>query len=84
MLKHNIPVLTVSRILGHSKPSVTLDVYGHLIPGMQSVAARVMDEVFTPVKVSLLNPQADAKQSTVRNEAQAEIYPPNVGFAIVS
>lgn len=53
MLKHNVPILTVSRILGHSKPSVTLDIYGHLIPGMQSVAAKIMDDVITPVKVDI-------------------------------
>jgi integrase len=34
MLKHNIHVITECHILGHSKPSVTLDTYGHLIPGM--------------------------------------------------
>ena len=53
MLLHNVPVLTVSRRLGHAKPSTTLDVYGHLIPGMQEVAARVMDEVVTPVMLDL-------------------------------
>ena len=63
MLKHNIPVLTVSRILGHSKPSVTLDVYGHLIPGMQSIAAKIMDEVITPIQVSIPKPNED--QATV-------------------
>jgi integrase len=28
MLNHGIPVLIVSKRLGHSKPSITLDVYG--------------------------------------------------------
>jgi hypothetical protein len=31
MLNHGIPVLIVSKRLGHSKPSITLDVYGHLL-----------------------------------------------------
>jgi integrase len=53
MLKHGIPVLTVSRILGHSKPSVTLDIYAHMIPGMQDQAAKLMDEVLTPIPVGL-------------------------------
>jgi integrase len=35
MLNTGIPVIIVSRRLGHSRPSVTLDVYGHLIPSMQ-------------------------------------------------
>jgi len=32
MFNHGIPVLIVSKRPGHSKPSITLDVYGHLIP----------------------------------------------------
>ena len=55
ILLHNVPVLTVSRRLGHAKPSTTLDVYGHLIPGMQEVAARVMDEVVTLVTLVMLD-----------------------------
>jgi integrase len=31
MLGHGILVILVSRILGHTKASVTLDIYGHLI-----------------------------------------------------
>ena len=53
MLKHNIPIMVVSRRLGHSKPSITLDVYGHLLAGMQEDAARVMDEVMTPVQIPI-------------------------------
>jgi len=71
MLKHNIPVVTVSRILGHSKPSVTLDVYGHLIPGMQSVAAKIMDEVITPIKVSIPKPIEEPNHATVSKELQS-------------
>ena len=53
MLNHGIPVLVVSKILGHSKTSTTLDVYGHLIPVIQEEAARIMDEVITPIPVDL-------------------------------
>lgn len=55
MLNRNIPVLTVSRILGHSKPSITLDVYGHLISGAQLEAARIMDEAFSFMPVDMTN-----------------------------
>ena len=48
MLKHGISVMVVSRRLGHSQPSMTLDVYGHLIPGMQEDAARIIDQVVNP------------------------------------
>ncbi|MDQ2693759.1 MAG: hypothetical protein M3Y68_17110 [Chloroflexota bacterium] len=45
MLNHGIPVLIVSKRLGHSKPSITLDVYGHLIPSRQEEAAQLMDSL---------------------------------------
>jgi integrase len=50
MLNHNIPVIVVSRILGHSTPSITLDIYGHLYTEMQDEAARLMDELLTPAQ----------------------------------
>jgi integrase len=45
MLNHGIPVLIVSKRLGHSKPSITIDVYGHLIPSRQEEAAQLMDHL---------------------------------------
>ena len=49
MLNYGISVLIVSRRLGHSKPSITLDVYGHLIPSKQEEAAELMDELLAPI-----------------------------------
>ena len=49
MLKNGIDVHTVSRRLGHAKPIITLDIYGHEIPGSQDKAAALMDEITTPV-----------------------------------
>ncbi len=51
MLNHGIPVIIVSRRLGHARPSITLDIYGHLMPSMQSEAAELMDELVTPIRV---------------------------------
>jgi len=48
MLNHSIPVLIVSKRLGHSKPSITMDVYGHLIPSKQEEAANLMDSLMAP------------------------------------
>jgi integrase len=53
MLNNGIPVIVVSRILGHSKPSITLDIYGHLYNEMQGEAARLMDELVSPVQVDI-------------------------------
>jgi len=45
MLNHGIPVLIASKRLGHSKPSVTIDIYGHLMPSKQEEAAQLMDRL---------------------------------------
>jgi integrase len=43
MLNNGVDVLIASHRLGHAKPSITLDVYGHLIPSMQVHAAEVLE-----------------------------------------
>jgi integrase len=53
MLNHGIPPIIVARRLGHSKVSITLDTYGHLMPEMQNEAADLMDELVTPIEVQL-------------------------------
>jgi integrase len=53
MLNNGVPPIVVSRILGHAKPSITLDLYGHLYHEMQGEAAKIMDELVTPIKVKL-------------------------------
>jgi integrase len=58
MLNHGIPVIVVSRRLGHARPSITLDIYGHLVPGMQEEAAQMMDDLITPVEFQQLRATA--------------------------
>ena len=53
MLNNGILPIVVSRRLGHAKASITLDVYGHLIPSMQEEAAEMMDAVVGPVALPL-------------------------------
>jgi integrase len=48
MLMSGMELMRISRQLGHSKPSITLDVYGHLIPGLENEAAQRLDELVTP------------------------------------
>ena len=47
MLNNSIDVLVASQRLGHAHPSITLDVYGHLMPSMQNKAAEVIDELLS-------------------------------------
>jgi integrase len=53
MLNHGIPLIVVSRRLGHAKASTTLDIYGHLLHEMQNEAARLIDEIVTPQPIDL-------------------------------
>ena len=48
-----VPVITVSRRLGPAKASITLDIYGHLIPSMQNELADMIDDLVMPVMVQL-------------------------------
>ena len=49
----------VSAILGHSKTSTTLDIYGHMLPGMGAETARQMEDQVIPTKVDI--PQKEPK-----------------------
>jgi hypothetical protein len=80
MLNHGIPVLVVSKRLGHTKPSITLDVYGRLIPSMQEKAPEVMDEVITPVVLDESVPVAPGlhREASV-SSGRTEPRPPYIG-----
>jgi len=45
LINAGVDVLTVSRRIGHSKASMTLDVYGHLIRGGDEAAAKAIEGV---------------------------------------
>ena len=53
MLNYGVPLLVASKRLGYAKPSITMDVYGHLIPSRQEAAVLVMDELMTPATLSI-------------------------------
>jgi integrase len=47
-LKAGVPVKVVSERLGHTSTSFTLDVYSHVLPGMQEDAAETVAALFLP------------------------------------
>jgi len=63
LLNSNVALIKVSRMLGHSKPSVTLDIYTHLINDQTREAANVMDRLVTPILVEI--PQTENSISKV-------------------
>lgn len=48
LLDAGVPVKTVSGRLGHARPSTTLNVYAHFIPGTDRAAADLMGALLTP------------------------------------
>jgi len=47
LISAGVDVLTISRRIGHSKASMTLDVYGHLIRGGDEAAAKAIEGVLS-------------------------------------
>jgi integrase len=45
LIRESVDILTISRRLGHSKASITLDVYGHMIGGADEAAAKAIEKV---------------------------------------
>jgi integrase len=46
LINAGLDILTISRRLGHSSPTITLGVYGHLIHGTDDRAAQIMEQAF--------------------------------------
>ena len=46
LLTQNVHPKIVQERLGHSKISLTLDTYSHVLPGMQQEAADKLDRMF--------------------------------------
>src|SRR5262249_16047519 len=46
LIAAGMDIISVSRRLGHASPSITLDVYGHLVHGADDRAAKIMQEAF--------------------------------------
>jgi integrase len=49
LISSGVDVLTVSRRLGHANPTITLNVYGHLIHGSDDKAAEIIGAAFGSV-----------------------------------
>jgi integrase len=52
LLNSNLPVKVAQELLGHSSASITLDVYGHVLPDASRQAARMMDAALASERVA--------------------------------
>ncbi len=50
MLNQGVPIFKVSKILGHARPSITSDIYGHVVPNAMDGIGDMMDELITPIE----------------------------------
>jgi len=39
--------------MGHARPSITSDIYGHLVPGAMSGIGQMKDELIAPIPINL-------------------------------
>jgi integrase len=53
LLHKGVPIHTISRLLGHNSPTVTLNVYSHILPGMDTEASKMIDDLIMPIPLQL-------------------------------
>jgi integrase len=58
LLSMKVPVKMVQEMLGHSEISMTLGIYGHVLPAMQKEVTDMWDEKFKPQSQSERNKEA--------------------------
>jgi len=56
MLSAGVHPKVVSERLGHANIGITLDIYSHVLPGLQEAAADKFDRIFEPEKEGNINP----------------------------
>jgi integrase len=62
MLNNGRNFIEVSKMLGHSQPSTTMNTYAHLIPVIHNDIGDFMDELVTPISIEI---GETSKQTTV-------------------
>ena len=70
LLAAGVPILEVAKRLGHSRPSHTLNLYGHAIPGYDSKMPSVVEKVFhigqTPTPEQVLPPNTPENRDCLK------------------
>jgi hypothetical protein len=82
LIRKGVDILTISRRLGHHKPNVTLDVYGHLISGADKAAADAIaggSEMSLPVAIGLQFPICCHKNWSERGDLNSRPPVPQTG-----
>lgn len=77
MLSRGVSIFAVSKILGHARPSITSDIYGHLVPGAMAGIGDMMDELIKPVAISIDTDPEDRAQIAHDQPEMQEKLPDN-------
>jgi integrase len=74
MLANGVDLVTVSRRLGHTQASTTLNTYAHAVPGTQEKAAAIMDEITSLISLpaNLTAPQFQLVAPGLHQERKSE------------
>ena len=48
-LEQGMDVVTLSRLLGHASPSITLDKYGHALDDQKKRSVEKLNEIYCPI-----------------------------------
>lgn len=66
LIRAGQPITVVQQRLGHARPSITLDVYSHLLPGMDEGAAAAIDALWDSTGGSHIVPTAPGTVSDIK------------------
>ena len=55
MLSYGKSIFAVSKFIGHARPSITSDIYGHLVPGAADDLGQFMDYLVSPLSLEISN-----------------------------
>jgi hypothetical protein len=67
MLSNGKSIFAVSKFIGHARPSITSDIYGHLIPGAADDIGQMMDDLVSPLPLDL-NSGEPKNESELNND----------------
>lgn len=76
LLSQGINVKVVSEMLGHSNVSITLNVYGHVLPHMQQQAADTMDRLLWGTPGVLGSNQGSPQENSLRTPHTSDVERP--------
>ncbi len=64
-----VPIRVVSERLGHATPTLTIETYQHVLPGMQADAARTFEQLIVAGVLPEVDPPVEGRQKRRKKPA---------------